>query len=272
MNALLPRPQDMADFYRPISVDYGSLPFSHPISSMKALVVDDEELAREEMRRLLDESRRFSDIFTAGTGQEALECCRETPMDAVFVDIQMPGLDGFELMAKMEHTVPVVITTAYSDYAVRAFESGVVDYLVKPIEPERLRIAIDRIFSAQAAHDDPGDAKFSLANEDRVFVRDGGRFWLVTIGDIEMLESCGNYTKIIFPGGPALIRKTLREFSARLDPHIFFRINRERIVNVRKISGVASSPRGHLVIEMGPDHAFEMSRQQAVEFQRIMGL
>jgi two-component system LytT family response regulator len=238
---------------------------------MKALVVDDEELARDEMRRLLGESRRFTEIVSAGNGEEALGLCKEHPPDAVFVDIQMPGLDGFEFMARLDETVPIVITTAYSEYAVRAFESGVVDYLVKPIDPERLRVALDRISATLAGHPEEG-AKFSLANEDRVFVRDGGRFWLVRIGDIEVLESCGNYTKIFFPTGPATIRKTLREFSERLDPHVFFRINRDRIVNVRKILAVTPSHRGQFQIEMGPDMVFEMSRQQSVEFQRLMGL
>ena len=239
--------------------------------SMKALVVDDEELAREEMRRLLGESRKFTEIISARTGAEALDVCKDHPPDAVFVDIQMPGLDGFEFIARMDHPVPIVITTAYSEYAVRAFESGVVDYLVKPIDPERLRVAIDRISAMLAGHSTE-DTKFSLANEDRVFVRDGGRFWLVTIGDIEVLESCGNYTKIFFPGGPATIRKTLREFSERLDPHVFFRISRDHIVNVRKIEKLTPSHRGQFQIEMGSNMVFEMSRQQSAEFQRLMGL
>jgi len=240
-------------------------------NSMKALVVDDEELAREEMRRLLGESRRFTEIVAAGTGEEALDLCKDHPPDAIFVDIQMPGLDGFEFIARVDQPVPIVITTAYSEYAVRAFESGVVDYLVKPIDPERLLVALDRI-SASLSGQTGGETKFALANEDRVFVRDAGRFWLVTVGDIEVLESCGNYTKIFFPGGPATIRKTLREFSERLDPHAFFRINRDHIVNVRKIVRVTPAHRGQLMIEMGPDTQFEMSRQQSAEFQRLMGL
>jgi two-component system, LytTR family, response regulator len=239
---------------------------------MKALVVDDEELARDEMSRLLTESRRFSEILTAGTGEEALGLCRDFSFDVVFVDIQMPGLDGFEFMAKLEHSVAIVITTAYSNHALRAFENGVVDYLVKPIEPDRLSMALDRISSKLEGHGAREETNFSLANEDRVFVRDSGRFWLVTIGDIEMLESCGNYTTLTFPGGPATIRKTLREFSERLDPHVFFRINRDRIVNVRKISRVTPAARGQLCIELGPGLVFEMSRQQAAEFQRLMGI
>jgi two-component system LytT family response regulator len=257
-------------FHRLSAEDYDRKEGSGP-NSMKALVVDDEELAREEMRRLLGESRRFSEIVAAGTGEEALGLCKDHPPDAVFVDIQMPGLDGFEFIARMDHPVPIVITTAYSEYAVRAFESGVVDYLVKPIDPERLRLALDRI-SATISGQPEAETKFSLANEDRVFVRDAGRFWLLTIGDIEVLESCGNYTKIFFPGGPATIRKTLREFSERLDPHVFFRINRDHIVNVRKIVRVTPAHRGQLMIEMGPDAVFEMSRQQSAEFQRLMGL
>lgn len=241
-------------------------------SCMKALVVDDEELAREEMHRLLDESRRCSEVLTAGSGEEALRLARIHHVDAMFVDIQMPGLDGFELMAKMESEIPIIITTAYSDYAVRAFESGVVDYLVKPIDPERLRVALDRISGSRTSGRETEEVKFSLANDDRVFVRDGGRFWLVTIGEIEMLESCGNYTKIHFPDGPATIRRTLREFSERLDPHVFFRINRERIVNLRKVEAVKSAGGGQLAVEMSGGCSYEMTRSHMVEFQRLMGL
>lgn len=265
----LPR-ENIVIFHRNAEAD-GGISQSVGVNSMKALVVDDEELAREEMRRLLGESRRFTEIVAAGTGEEALDLCKDHPPDAIFVDIQMPGLDGFEFIARMDHPVPIVITTAYSEYAVRAFESGVVDYLVKPIDPDRLRLTLDRI-SASLSGQPEEETKFALANEDRVFVRDAGRFWLVTIGDIEVLESCGNYTKIFFPGGPATIRKTLREFSERLDPHVFFRINRDHIVNVRKIVAVTPAHRGQLMIEMGPDAVFEMSRQQSAEFQRLMGL
>lgn len=238
---------------------------------MKVLVVDDEELAREEMRRLLGETRRFEEILAAGNGAEALEVCKEHLPDAVFVDIQMPGLDGFEFLERMDRPVPIVVTTAYSEYAVRAFESGVVDYLVKPIDPERLRVTVERISGMRSGQVEE-EAKDLLSVEDRVFVRDGGRFFLVTVGDIEVLESCGNYTKIFFPEGPVTIRKTLREFSERLDPHVFFRINRDHIVNVRKIEKLTPSHRGHFQIDMGAGRVFEMSRQQSVEFQRLMGL
>lgn len=241
---------------------------------MTALVIDDEELAREEMKRLLLENGRFDEIVLADGHAEALRLCEEHKIEAAFLDIEMPGHDGFKLLEELHQDIPVVFTTAHSEHAVHAFEAGVVDYLVKPIEPERLQVAIDRVFSqrAGAGHVEGGAQTMPLQDSDRVFVRDGERFWLVTIRDIEMLETCGNYTKLFFPGGPALIRKALKDFVARLDPRLFFRINRERAINLQKIVQVEASPRGHIVIKMPNGENYEMSRNQTAEFQRRMAV
>lgn len=246
------------------------------LDSMKALVVDDEELAREEMYRLLTECGRFSKVLLAENGQQALTLCEEDGMDVAFLDIEMPGMDGFQLLGTLhDNQMPVILTTAHSDYAVRAFAEGVVDYLVKPVEPERLSIAIDRVVAWHA--EDPASAATSPDNlmldaDSQVFLRDGERVWLVMVKDIEMLETCGNYTKLFFPGGPALIRRPLKEFSVRLNEKIFFRINRERVINIRKIVEVRASPRGHLVLEMPNNQIYEMSRHQTTEFQKLMAL
>jgi len=243
---------------------------------MKALVVDDEELAREEMSRLLTESGRFSKIFLAATGQEALALCEQDGMDVAFLDVEMPGMDGFQLLTTLnDDRLPVVLTTAHSDYAVRAFAEGVVDYLVKPVEPERLVIAIERVISWHsegAAAVPTAPDNLMLDSDSQVFLRDGEKVWLVTVRDIEMLETCGNYTKLFFPGGPALIRRPLKEFAGRLKEKIFFRINRERVINIRKIVEVRASPRGHLVLQMPNGETYEMSRHQTAEFQRLMAL
>lgn len=247
------------------------------LDSMKALVVDDEELAREEMNRLLMESGRFSAVHLAGSGQEALAYCEQNGADVVFLDVEMPGIDGFQLLATLnDDRLPVVLTTAHSDYAVRAFAEGVVDYLVKPVEPERLRTAIERVVTwhsdqTSPSPEGPSDA-MKLNAESQVFLRDGDRVWLVTVKDIEMLETCGNYTKLFFPGGPALIRRPLKEFAGRLEEKMFFRINRERVINIRKIVEVHASNRGHLVLKMPNGETYEMSRHQTAEFQHLMAL
>lgn len=255
---------------------HGHLSRVYPqIESMKALVVDDEELAREEMHRLLLASGQFSKIFLAATGQEALAFCEDDGMDAAFLDVEMPGMNGFQLLAALnDDYLPIVLTTAHSDYAVQAFAEGVVDYLVKPVEPDRLKTAIDRIV---AWHTDVPPTPMendeaSLGLESQVFLRDGDRVWLVTVKDVEMLESCGNYTKLFFPGGPALIRRPLKEFASRLESKIFFRINRERVINVRKIVTVHTATRGHLELTMPDGKSYEMSRHQTIEFQRLMSL
>lgn len=246
------------------------------LDSMKALVVDDEELAREEMYRLLMESRRFSKVFLAGTAQQALTLGEQDGMDVAFLDIEMPGMDGFQLLGTLsDDRLPVVLTTAHADYAVRAFAEGVVDYLVKPVESERLSVAIDRVaaWHSEASASACSAAETSMLEADsQVFLRDGEKVWLVTVKDIEMLEICGNYTKLFFPGGPALIRRPLKELAGRLKEKIFFRINRERVINIHKIVEVSASPRGHLALQMPNGETYEMSRHQTTEFQRLMAL
>lgn len=240
---------------------------------MKALVVDDELLARGEMERLLNETGRFSRIYLAGSGQEALEICSQNGVDAAFLDIEMPGMTGFELLTELKDDhIPIVFTTAHSDYAVRAYAEDVVDYLMKPVEPDRLALAVDRVVAWHSKSQSVAPNNSLLDEACQVFLRDGNRVWLVTIRDIEMLETCGNYTKLFFPGGPALIRRPLKEFASRLEEKIFFRINRERVVNIRKIVEVTSSERGHLVIKMPNGDVYEMSRHQTAEFQRLMSL
>lgn len=240
---------------------------------MKALVVDDEHLARQEMQRLLSESGRFAEIILASSGGEALKLCQQRGVDAAFLDVEMPGMNGFELLTELKQDrIPVVLCTAHSDYAVRAYAEDVVDYLVKPVEPERLATAVERIVGWHSNTVTASVNNAPLDAECQVFLRDGDRVWLVMIKDIEMLETCGNYTKLFFPGGPALIRRPLKEFASRLEEKIFFRINRERVVNIRKIVQVNTSPRGHLILKMPNGDSYEMSRHQTAEFQRMMAL
>ncbi len=189
---------------------------------MRAVLVDDEELARFELRRLLRSHPEVEVIGEARDGEEALQLIRACSPDVVFLDIQMPVMTGFDLLEKVDCEMPeVIFTTAYDQHALRAFEVNALDYLLKPIAPNRLREALRRLASRQPAE-----------NRSRLFVRDGERCWIVRMADILLLESEGNYTRVFFASGRPLLRKSLNAMEMQLDQRCFVRANRRQIVNL----------------------------------------
>jgi len=236
------------------------------------LVVDDDATVRGLVERHLE--RAGFAVVTARGGQEGLRLVRELRPAAVTLDIMMPDLDGWTVLAAIKGdpalaSIPVVLMSIVEEKN-RGYALGAADYLVKPVESDRLVTAVDRIMAWHSSAISVSPNTTSLDAECQVFLRDGDHVWLVTVKDIEMLETCGNYTKLFFPGGPALIRRPLKEFASRLEEKMFFRINRERVVNIRKIVEVTASPRGHLVLKMPNGESYEMSRHQTAEFQRMM--
>src|SRR3954471_23839171 len=165
---------------------------------MKVLLVDDERLAREELKRLLQAHPEVEIIGEAANGKQALTAVAEHRPDAVFLDIQMPGLNGLDVAAALEPPLPwIVFVTAYDKYAIQAFEMNAVDYIVKPADPARLATSLQRLRDrASAPRSEPINSKQRLAETDRVFVRDGEKCWFVPINDFKLLESEGNYTKV----------------------------------------------------------------------------
>src|SRR6516162_2263892 len=154
---------------------------------MKAILVDDERLARSELRRMLAPHAEIEIAGEARNGAEAESMVRELSPDLIFLDIQMPGMTGFELLERLEDVPQVIFTTAYDEYALKAFEVNALDYLMKPIAPGRLAAALAKVRPRPAP-----------ARLEQVFVRDGERCWIVRLPDIFLLESVGNYTRVHF--------------------------------------------------------------------------
>ena len=229
---------------------------------MKALIVDDERLARSELQRLL---KSFPEIEVAGearNAEEAFALSERLKPDLLFLDVRMPGGDGFELLERLE-TVPLVIfTTAYDQYALKAFEVSALDYLVKPIAPERLSAAIEKLKSKAM----PSSAA-TLSGDDQIFVRDGEQCWFVKIEHIELLESEGNYTRLSFGANRPLLLRSLNYLQTRLDPAMFFRANRKQIINLKFIESIAPWPNGGYLVKLRRGVEVEMSRRQAQFFQ-----
>ena len=163
--------------------------------------------------------------------------------DLLLLDIQMPGMSGFELLERLEHLPQVIFTTAYDEYAIKAFEVNALDYLLKPVTPERLGTALERMR--------PTETRAPL---EQVFVRDGERCWIVRLPEISLLESEGNYTRVHFRDESPLIRRTLNALEERLDADAFFRANRAQIINLKWIDQVDIAVAGGLVVTLRRSH------------------
>ncbi len=219
---------------------------------MNALIVDDERLARLELRRLLAAHPEIAIVGEAANGAAALDEIARLSPDLLFLDIQMPGMNGFELLERLEDVPQVIFTTAHDAFAIKAFEVNALDYLLKPIAPERLGAALDRLRPV------PGPARL-----DQVFVRDGDRCWIVRLAEIVLLESEGNYTRVHFRAERPLIRRTLNALEERLDPAAFFRANRSQILNFNWIDKVDEGVSGALVVTLRGGRAVEVSRRRS---------
>jgi len=229
---------------------------------MKALIVDDERLARLEMRRLLMPHPNIEIAGEARDGHEALRLIHEVAPDLLFLDIQMPGMTGFDMLDQIQEGVPqVIFTTAYDEHAIKAFEVNALDYLLKPIAPERLSAALQRVAPPR-----------SLRKLAQVFVRDGGRCWIVRLPDIVLMESEGNYTRLHFGGERPMIRRSLNVLEQQLDPAMFFRASRKHILNLAAIEGTGIGANGALIATLRGGLTVEMSRRRSEHLRAILSL
>ncbi len=242
---------------------------------MKALIIDDERLARNELRRLL---AVHPDIEIAGEAvdvEDALKKIAELKPALIFLDVQMPGADGFSLLEQLEPPLPAVIfTTAYDEFAVKAFEFNALDYLLKPVDPNRLVAALERLRHREAAT--PADGVIAptsrLALEDKVFVREGDRCWFVPVKNIRLLESEGNYTRLHFDDQKPQLFRSLTAMEERLDPRNFFRANRKQVINLTWVEGIEPWFSGGLLVKLKGGPKVELSRRQAQDFRERMSL
>jgi two-component system LytT family response regulator len=235
-------------------------------------LIDDERLARNELRRLLVAFPHIEIVGEARTAQQARELIGSVRPDLVFLDVQMPGETGLELLESLEPPAPrVIFTTAHDEFAVKAFELNALDYLLKPVDPARLATAVARL------EDRPGCAPAAaptgqLGNEDKVFVREGDRCWFVEVRTIRLLESEGNYTRVHFADAQPQLFRSLNAMEERLDAKFFFRANRRQIINLAWVEKIEPWFSGGLLVHLKGGAKVELSRRQAQEFREQMSL
>jgi two-component system, LytTR family, response regulator len=243
---------------------------------MRAIIIDDERLARTELRKLLQEFPEIEIVDEASNAEEGINKIDLLNPDLIFLDIQMPGKTGFDLLAEVDKAPQVIFTTAYDEYALKAFEVNALDYLLKPVEPKRLADAIHKLNNGEngshaSLYNGEGN-KTLLCEDDQVFVKDGDRCWFVKLSEIRLFESVGNYAKVFFGNNKPLILKSLNALEERLDEKTFFRANRKHIVNLRLIEKIESYFNGGLLLELKGGEKIEVSRRQTVKFKEMMSL
>jgi two-component system LytT family response regulator len=239
---------------------------------MKALIVDDERLARAELRRLLHPFKEINVVGEAVNAEDALTKITELNPELIFLDIQMPGKNGFEMLEELDSVPTVVFTTAYDEYALKAFEFNAMDYLLKPIEPQRLEDTVKRLLEKNKKDKIEADQTPVLTENDQVFVKDGDRCWFVKLSTVRLFESEGNYVRLYFDDNKPLILRTLNYLDERLDNKAFFRANRKHIVNLKWIESIEPWLNGGLLVKLKGGNKIEVSRRQAIKFKDKLSL
>jgi two-component system LytT family response regulator len=244
---------------------------------MRALVIDDERLARKELINLLNQLETVEVVGEAVNVEDAKEKIDQLQPDVIFLDIQMPEKTGFDLLEELDQLPHVIFTTAYDEYALKAFQVNALDYLLKPIEPKRLEDAVQKLqgkmegIAKREGQEGLGNQK-KLTLEDQVFVKDGDRCWFVRLSNVRLFESDGNYIKVYFDNFKPMIHKSLNALDERLDEKSFFRASRKHIINLGWVEAIEPWFNGGLVVTLKGGDRIEVSRRQAARFKEMMSL
>jgi two-component system, LytTR family, response regulator len=230
---------------------------------MRIYIVEDSRLARQELRTLLAAIPDADIVGEAAELAPAREAIDTLQPELLLLDVELPGATGFDLLDQLEHLPLVVFTTAYDQHALAAFERNALDYLLKPIDPQRLEAALakarERLRPAPVA----APAAALKGADDMVFLRDGERCWFVRLGDVAGFEACGNYAQAWFDGQRPLLARTLTSLEERLDPQLFFRASRSHLINLRWVQGIEPWRNDGYRVTLRDGHQVEVSRRQA---------
>lgn len=239
---------------------------------MKTIVIDDERLARKELISLLSDYKYITVVDEAVNVDDAYEKIKKHSPDLLFLDIQMPGKTGFELLEMLDSVPEVIFTTAYDEYALKAFEVNAFDYLLKPIQTERLGKSLSKLLKKENEQSDNFRQNKRLGVNDQVFVKDGEKCWFVRLSDVRLFESEGNYIKVYFGNVKPMIHKSLNALEEKLDDRMFFRASRKHVINLSWVEGIEPWFNGGLMVKLKGGEKVEVSRRQAAKFKDMMSL
>lgn len=239
---------------------------------MKAIIVEDSRLARIELKELLKTHPVIEVIAESEDPDQAISLINKLSPDVIFLDIHLPQKDGFEILEALEYLPQVIFTTAFDQYAIKSFEYNALDYLLKPINKQRLAKAIEKLTVVVDKSKNTNAERPPLTPNSRIFVKDGEQCWLLNLDEIRFFESCGNYTKVHFGSNRPMIYKSLNKIEARLDEDHFFRANRQHIVNLKFIQSVEPWLDNNFRLLMDDDTEIEISRRNSSQFKSLLSL
>jgi two-component system, LytTR family, response regulator len=244
---------------------------------MKTIIIDDERLAREELKSMLTKFDFLEIVDEAKNPEEGIQKIIEHNPELIFLDIQMPGMNGFEMLQKLDEIPKVIFVTAYDEFAIKAFEINALDYLLKPIDPKRLNETLSKLQEPEEEFSTKLNGFEARANKilskgDKVFIKDGEKCWYIDLDTIRMFESDGNYVKVYFDRFRPMILRSLNSLEERLDSKNFFRANRKFIINLNWISSIENWFNGGLLVNLKEGEKIEISRRQAIRFKELMSL
>lgn len=240
---------------------------------MKVIIVDDERLARQELKSMLNTFPHLEIVSECNDAATAIEVINQMKPDVVFLDIQMPGKTGFDVLEELTAVPHVIFVTAHDEFAIKAFEVNALDYLLKPVQPARLADAIKKLNENIQQESGPkAHSEHILSETDQVFVKDGEKCWFVKLSDVRLFESEGNYVRIYFNQNRPLILRSLNYLDERLDQKIFFRASRKHLINLRWVDSIEQWFNGGLMVKLKGGEQVEISRRQAVKLKEMMSL
>ncbi|MEK6154414.1 LytTR family DNA-binding domain-containing protein [Flavobacteriaceae bacterium 3-367] len=243
------------------------------MSTIKAVIVEDSRLARNELKELIKGHGEIELLGEAENVDKGYELIQEKRPDLLFLDINMPEKDGFELLEMLDEVPITIFTTAFDEYAIKSFEYNALDYLLKPINAKRFALAMDKVRSKW--QDGLGEGETSverLTEKSQIFIKDGEKCWLVKIGEISHFEIVGNYTRVYFENQKPMLYKSLNQVAEKLPAQNFFRANRQQIININFIKSVVPWFNGKLKLTMINGEELEVSRRQSYIFKDKMSL
>jgi len=245
------------------------------MKTIKTLIIDDERLAREELRTILKEYQEIEIVAEAINGIDGIEKIKEFNPDLIFLDVSMPGMNGFEMLKQLEDLPQVVFVTAHDEFALQAFDNQALDYILKPIDPEKIANVVRKIAKENSFEDEQfiNLRKLrKLGENDKVFIKDGEKCWFIELRDVRMMESDGNYVKVYFDTFRPMVLRSLNSFESKLDNEVFFRANRKFIINLSHVISIENWFNGGLKIELSKGEKIEISRRQAIRFREVFSL
>ncbi|MCK0156190.1 LytTR family transcriptional regulator DNA-binding domain-containing protein [Cellulophaga sp. F20128] len=242
------------------------------MSTIKAVIVEDSRLARNELKELIKNHGGIEIVGEAENVDEGFKLINETQPDLLFLDINMPEKDGFELLEMLDRVPITVFTTAFDEFAIKSFEYNALDYILKPINSKRFALAMEKVKKQLEGTVSLSDSQEKLTESSQIFIKDGDKCWLVKIGDISLFEIVGNYTRIYFKGEKPMLYKSLNQVEEKLPVQNFFRANRQQIINVNYIKSVVPWFNGKLKLTMNSGEEVEVSRRQSYIFKDKMSI